>query len=217
MRKIFFLGLFFLIVLNLLSCTSQKQRPGPNFSEKELREGVLVCFGNSLTEGQGAAPEEAYPAVLQKKLPFRVVNAGQSGETTQEALARLGPDVLAFQPKIVVVEFGANDFFYKVPVEEAEKNLINIIHPIQKKGACVILAGTPLNWEYHQMFARVAKKMDCELLPNALEGIIDHEELMSDPIHPNKDGYYLMARLVYQAINNCLKKAGFPNIINEKF
>lgn len=189
----------------------------PAFSREELLAGNLVCFGDSLTEGQGAAPEESFPAILAQKLPFKVINAGRSGDTASGGLGRIETDVLEQNPKIVVVELGANDFFRTTPVGEVEKNLSTIIGKIKEKKALVILAGTPVSWAYRKMFKRVAKKTAVILIPDILEGILDQPKFMSDSIHPNKEGYFLIAQTVYQAIYKCLKKAGFPNIISENF
>jgi len=70
---------------------------------------AIVCLGDSLTEGVGASSGEDYPSVLSRELAFPVVNLGQRGDTTARALARL-PDVLARNPRLVIVLLGGNDF-----------------------------------------------------------------------------------------------------------
>jgi acyl-CoA thioesterase-1 len=89
----------------------------------------LVCLGDSLTAGYGATtPGEddstkSYPAYLQNKLNIPVINAGKSGDTTSEALSRVNTDVLNENPRIVIIELGANDLFQWFSSETTEKNL----------------------------------------------------------------------------------------------
>jgi lysophospholipase L1-like esterase len=76
---------------------------------------LLLCFGDSLTAGYGASepdrddPAKAYPAFLQTKVTIEVINAGVSGHTSTQGLARVDQDVLSRKPQIVIIEFGAND------------------------------------------------------------------------------------------------------------
>src|SRR5206468_12245441 len=113
---------------------------------------VIVCFGDSLTAGAGLDPAQSYPEVLQKELDargqrYRVVNAGVSGDTTQDGLTRL-PMVLAEKPAVVVLEFGANDGLRGQPVAVAAANLKQMIEELQKGGAKVVLAGMTLPPNY---------------------------------------------------------------------
>src|SRR5215475_2952739 len=81
---------------------------------------VIVAFGDSLTAGFGADPGKSYPDFLQQEVDrrgyrYRVMNAGISGETTTDALARLNM-VTSLSPAIVIVEFGGNDGLRGLPV-----------------------------------------------------------------------------------------------------
>jgi len=92
---------------------------------------VIVAFGDSLTAGFGADPGKSYPDFLQQELDrrglrYRVVNAGISGETTTDALERLGT-VTALKPAVVIVEFGGNDGLRGLPVSTTRSNLDQII------------------------------------------------------------------------------------------
>src|SRR5690348_4896668 len=109
---------------------------------------ALVCFGDSLTAGLGVEPGQSYPDLLQQDLDrrglrYRVVNLGVSGDTTQDGLERL-PLVLDEKPRIVLVEFGANDGLRGQPVLIAEQNLSQIIEGLQKAHVQVVLAGITL-------------------------------------------------------------------------
>ena len=159
---------------------------------------TLVCFGNSLTAGQGAPPGADYPSLLAKELSLPVVNAGISGDTTARALLRLDQDVLARDPKIVIIELGANDFLRsggsRAALDSAFANLETMIDQIQGYGAVVVIAGVELNYDLEQRYEQLAKKKGAVLIPNIMSGILGDPELMSDGFHPNAKGYQVMAK-----------------------
>src|SRR5207244_13108579 len=79
--------------------------PSPYSKVKNLnsRGANIIAFGDSLTAGYGAAAGEDYPSALSKMIGVPIVNAGVSGDTSEMALARLDGDVLARQPRMVIV------------------------------------------------------------------------------------------------------------------
>src|SRR5687768_14309545 len=88
---------------------------------------TIVFFGNSLTAGYGVEPSQAFPALIQRKLdslklPYKVVNAGVSGETSSGGNARVDW-ILRQAPDIFVLELGANDGLRGIPLTETKKNL----------------------------------------------------------------------------------------------
>ena len=90
---------------------------------------MILCFGNSLTEGYGLKPEEAYPALLQQKidsagLNYNVVNAGLSGETTSGGLGRINWVLQSQQNvNVFILELGPNDGLRGISLKETKKNL----------------------------------------------------------------------------------------------
>jgi len=111
---------------------------------------VVVCFGDSITHGAGLPNGQRYPDVLESLLPkTRVINAGIGGNTSQQGLARLETDVLAFRPQWVVMLFGTNDSAmtapgrFKVPVEQYEKNLREMIDRCRQQKARAVLCTLP--------------------------------------------------------------------------
>jgi acyl-CoA thioesterase-1 len=169
----------------------------------------IVAFGDSLTAGYGIEPSRAFPALLQEylrreHLPFDVVNAGVSGDTTSTALARL-PRVLARKPAIVIVALGANDGLRGVPVATMRQNLSRVIRETKNSGARVILCGMealPLyGWSYtldfHNAFVTLAREHDVALVPFFMAAVVGREELLlGDRLHPNAAG----ARVIADAI-----------------
>lgn len=164
----------------------------------------IVCFGDSLTRGGGATREKDYPARLEEMTGIEVINSGVSGNTTADGLARLEDDVLAFEPDVVLITLGGNDLKNRVSVDTARANLLGIIQRIQATGAMVILGGIdiPLYGKgYAEMYESVARQTGSVLISNILEGIFSRPDLMSDSIHPNDEGYEIMAGFFYKALS----------------
>src|SRR6266540_3296695 len=107
----------------------------------------IVFFGNSITAGYGVEQSEAFPALIQAKidslkLPYKVINAGVSGETSAGGKSRI--DWVLQQPvDVLVLELGANDGLRGIPLSETSKNLQSIIDEVKKKYSAVkiVLAG----------------------------------------------------------------------------
>ena len=178
---------------------------------------VLVCFGDSITAGQGLDPGEIYPDVLQRELDrrgarFRVVNQGVSGDTTQDGLARLA-QVIAEKPRIVVLELGANDGLRGLPLTGIRRNLEELITGLRATDALVVLAGItlPPNYgpDYIRGFEAIYKDLSAEyklpLIPFLLEGVGGSPRLMqSDGLHPTAEGARIVAHTVLRALDPLL-------------
>ncbi len=170
----------------------------------------IIAFGDSLTAGYGAGPGEDYPSRMAAILNRPVVNAGVSGDTTDMALARIDTDVLARDPRIVIVGLGGNDFLRGVPIATTEANLRAIVRKTEADGAMVVLIGyrfPSLNANYEDMYERVAKDEHCLLVSGVLKGIWTDPSLKSDEIHPNARGYQLVAERVAKPVAKLIRKA----------
>ena len=180
---------------------------------------TIVFFGDSLTAGYGLDPDEAFPALIQKKLaeagrPWRVVNAGLSGETTAGGLRRL--DWVMRQPiDLFVLELGGNDGLRGIPPEASRANLQAMIDRIRTRfpNAAIVLAGmqVPPNMgpDYSRQFAvmypELAKKNQATLIPFLLEGVGGEPSLnQPDGIHPNAEGHSKVAQTIWKAIKDLL-------------
>src|SRR4051812_25305794 len=134
--------------------------PYSRVANRDSRGTNLIAFGDSLTAGYGAAPGEDYPSRLSALLGKPVVNAGVSGDTTEAALARLDRDVLARDPRIVIVGLGGNDFLQGVAIASTEANLTTIVRRLEGAGAMVVLLAfrfPSLSDNYEEMYTRVAR------------------------------------------------------------
>ena len=170
---------------------------------------TIVCFGDSLTAGKGALQNESYPALLGAKVKEKVINAGVSGETSANALKRIEKDVFSYHPRIVIVEFGGNDFLHQIPREETFRNIDQILKIIQKHGSMAVLATVKTGIfgdAYSERFKEIARERKALLITHILIGILDHPEFKSDEIHPNVEGYRKMAERIYQHLKPLLNK-----------
>jgi len=195
------------IVVAVLAWALWPSRP---IAHLDSRGANVIAFGDSLTAGYGAGTAEDYPSVLATLLGTPVVNAGVSGDTTESALARLDADVLARDPRIVIVGLGGNDFLRHMPIAETEANLRNTIRQIHAAKAMVVLLGfrfPTLGPSYENMYERVADEEGCLLIPDLLDGILRDPALRSDAIHPNARGYRVMAERVAAPCRKLLQKA----------
>ncbi|MDD5492415.1 MAG: arylesterase [bacterium] len=182
---------------------------GPKVANISTTGKNIICFGDSLTAGYGANPGEDYPSILAKLLGQPVINAGISGNTTRQALDRLQADVLEKDPKLVIVQFGANDFFRKIPISETKSNLNQIARRIHEKGAMVAIAGVRIGLlvdEYDEVFESVASDTKCIYIPNIIKDIFTDPSKKSDEIHQNAAGYAIIAQRIYERIWPFLKK-----------
>ncbi len=160
---------------------------------------TIVCFGDSITAGLGAEEGKDYPSVLREKFDLKVINSGVSGDTSRDALMRLEDDVLAYNPKIVIVEFGANDVFGGMSKEETFKNIEEVVDKIHNSGAIVVLVKVELmNSKYDQGFKDISKRSGALLIDEIMNDILKDSELLYDQIHPNAKGYKIIAERIYQ-------------------
>lgn len=186
------------IVSVFLGCVSP---PVKNLDSKGQN---IICFGDSITEGSGVARDRSYPAVLSAYLNREVINAGVSGDTTAFALARLEEDVLKKDPFLVIIELGGNDFLQRVPRQETFKNLENIIKQIHRSGAAVALcdiSSDKVFFGYSAEFEDLARRTGAIFISGVVKDILGNNALSSDFIHPNAQGYALMAERVYERLS----------------
>jgi len=182
---------------------------------------VVLFLGNSLTAGYGLTAEEAYPALIQRKIdeagyPFRVVNAGVSGETSAGGLRRI--DWLLRQPvAILVLALGANDALRGHDLDATRANLQAIIDRTRAAypDAAIVIAGmqAPPNLgadyteRFRRMFVELAEANDAALIPFLLEGVAAVPELnQQDGIHPTAEGQRILAENVWRTLEPVLRR-----------
>jgi acyl-CoA thioesterase-1 len=176
---------------------------------------TILVLGDSLSQGFGLTPSEAYPMLLAKKLRvaglnFQVTNASAAGGTTEGGLARL-PGHLKRKVNIFILELGINDAFRGVPVNQIQNNLQQIIDKVTARNprVRVVIAGMQLpNYAaddyvsaFGKMFADLAAKNGAALVPYLLQSVAGDPSMnLSDEIHPNAAGQKILAETVWHVL-----------------
>lgn len=166
------------------------------------KEGPIVAFGDSLVYGVGSPETEGFVRILSSRIGESIINMGVSGNTTADGLARVDT-VLENNPRIVLVLLGGNDRLRQIPTEQTLANMRLIISKIQESGAVVVLLGVRgnlLSGRFDEELETLAQETGAVFVPNVLEGIFGDQSLMFDTIHPNKEGYALIAEKVYRIL-----------------
>ena len=170
-------------------------------------DAVVLAYGDSLTFGTGAQPEASYPAVLGKLIGRRVWAAGVPGEVSAAGVARLPAALEYYQPRLLILCHGGNDFLRKLGDAQAAENLRAMIRLARQKGIAVVLIGVPKPGLFPSppdFYADIAKEFGLPYEDAALKTILRDNELKSDIAHPNARGYAVLA----QAVAALLKKSG---------
>ena len=208
------------IVLAVLFIGPLLQAAEPSDLPSPPRQQSILCFGDSLTAGYGIDPEQAYPALLQKKIdalgwPFQIVNAGLSGDTTSGGLRRI--NWLLRQPiDVLLLELGANDGFRGIEPAMMTKNLQGIIDRTKKKypHVTVVIAGMQMSpnlgpnytSQFRAVFPRLAEANNAALIPFFLEGVAGNPKLnLPDGIHPTPEGHLMVAENVWTVLEPILQ------------
>jgi len=168
---------------------------------------TIVAFGDSLVEGVGASSGNDFVSVLSSQVGEPIVNLGVRGDTTADALLRLD-QVIAQDPKVVMVLLGGNDYLQQIPKAETFANLNQIVTTIHDSGAVVILLGVRgglIRDEYQGDYQDLAQSLGTAYVPNVLDGLFANPSLMSDTVHPNDAGYQVIADKVEPVLRDLVQ------------
>lgn len=155
----------------------------------------IIAFGDSLVAGVGSDEGGGFVKMLSDDLGISIINLGVPGNTTLDGLARIS-DLDRYDPKVVILLLGGNDFLRKVPEEETFQNLGRIIDEIHKRGSAVILLGVRsgvLRSRHNERFEELSERYGTAYVEDILSGIFGQSELMDDSIHPNDRGYRIIS------------------------
>jgi len=194
--------LFALALLPVLGACGRKARGHP-----VAAGATVLALGDSLTFGLGAAPEASYPEVLARLTGWKVVNAGVSGDTSAQALARLPALLEEHRPALVVVSIGGNDFLRRVPEATTLANVRSICQQSLASGAQVLLVGVPAfslaaavgALSDHPLYGVLAKELKLPLHAGGWSAVLADPALRSDAIHGNAQGYGRFAQGLAEA------------------
>lgn len=186
--------------------------------EEDSAPNTLLIMGDSLSAAYGMSTSEGWVSLLETRiqergLPWTVVNASVSGETTGGGLARLPRLLEIHEPDLVLLQLGGNDGLRGLPVSSIRANLDEMIRLSRETGAEVLLAGIriPPNYgprytgPFFAQYRELADAYDLTLLPFLLEGIADDSALMQDDgIHPTAGAQPMVLDNVWPLLKDML-------------
>jgi acyl-CoA thioesterase I len=182
---------------------------------------TVMVFGDSLSAAYNLSADQGWvhivaDRVAKAKLPWTVVNASISGETTAGGLRRLAEDLKRHKPAVVVIELGANDALRGQPIAGMRANLEEMIRLARQARAEPVLVGLmiPPNYgieyaaQFRDMYADIARKQKTPFVPFLLEGLADKPELFqADGLHPIAKAEPRVADNVWATLEPVLRAA----------
>lgn len=210
----YFKRLLAALIVLLIFSVSACHKAAPKIAYLK-EDAVILAFGDSLTFGMGAdKPENTYPAVLQRLIGRKVINAGVSGEVTAKGLERLPGLLDEYKPSVLILCHGGNDLMRKLGDEKTADNIRAMIRMAKERGIDVVLLGVPrlslTSMSAAGFYKEIAHEFNILYDNQILFDIVSNASLKSDYIHPNVKGYRMMA----DAVAELLLKAGAIEHIN---
>jgi acyl-CoA thioesterase I len=180
--------------------------------EQALPAGSQVlALGDSLTQGAGVTPEEAWPDLLARKTGWAVVNGGVNGDTSEQALQRLPNLLEQHNLVLVLVTLGGNDMLRHIPEQQTIANLEQILTLIRAHGAKPVLLATPnpspmravfQNLSAPDFYRKLAEAQHVPLIEDAIADVLSDPKLKGDTLHPNVEGHARLAEKIYKELQS---------------
>ncbi len=181
---------------------------------------TVMIFGDSLSAAYNLSAGEGWVDLLDKRIagtgmPWHVVNASISGETSSGGASRLAADIKRNRPAIVVIQLGTNDALRGLPIAGIRDNLERMIRMVRQARAEPVLVGLmiPPNYgidyanEFRGLYPALAAKHRIALVPFLLDGIANKPHLFQrDQLHPTAAAQPRIADNVWPAIEPLLRK-----------
>ena len=189
------------VVLLAAGCGKQAKLPAL------APDAVVLAFGDSLTYGTGASEQESYPAQLAQLIGRKVAREGVPGEVSADGLARLPEALDEYQPRLLILCHGGNDFLRRQSKQQVAANVRSMIRLAKARGVDVVLIGTPepgITVTVPEFYAEIAKEFRIPYEDGVIGRILRDSALKSDAIHPNARGY----RLIAERLAELLRKSG---------
>ncbi len=170
---------------------------------------TVLAFGDSITHGTGARKGEDYATRLAQRSGWEIVNAGIPGDTAGAAKARIEALLRETVPALVIVELGGNDFLQRRPEHEIKEDLRIIVQRVRASAAMPVLIGVPEvsivraslgSLSDAPIYAELAEEEDVLLVADILAGVLSDASLRADRIHPNAEGYRILADGIADAL-----------------
>lgn|SRR5690606_3510786 len=170
---------------------------------------VVLAFGDSVTYGTGAGRGEDYPSRLAELTGWHVRNAGVPGETARAATARIADALAETGAAIVIVELGGNDFLQRRSAADVKEDLRTIIRSARDAGVLPVLVSVPQlsilgavtgRLTDSPIYAELAEEERVLLVEEVFADVLSDASLRADPIHPNTQGYRVLATRIAEAL-----------------
>lgn len=206
MKKIIILSIILISAGILLFVLFKKENT--TIKNYPPKNDTVVAFGDSLIRGVGATEGSDFISLLTKETGIPIENLGVPGDTTRLAINRID-NATNRDPGIVILLLGGNDALRGITKDETVKNLDFIIKKLQENGALVILLGIKgglIDDPYKEMFEYLSKENGTFYVSNVLDGLFGKPKYMSDPIHPNNEGYKIISNRVLPILQKTLGK-----------
>lgn len=226
-RKLAFIGL--LAILSLSACNDKQAAPKEVVTEatnvaqtstnSTKAKKTILFYGDSLTAGYGLDEKDAFPTLIQQRidsldLPYKVVNAGLSGETSAGGLGRIDW-VLKQDVDLFVLELGANDMLRGLDIKSTEENLDAILKRVKAKNpeTEIVIAGmqaapnmgTDYIKRFNGIFSELAANYKGGMIPFLLDGVAGIDSLnLGDGKHPNALGQRVVVENVWEVLKDYL-------------
>jgi len=169
----------------------------------------VLAFGDSVTYGTGAGPGEDWPALLAQRTGWQIANAGIPGDTAEAAKTRLPAALGEHAPALVIIELGGNDFLRRRSDKAVKEDLRQMIEMVRRAGAQAVLVAVP---EFSLLgvvarrpsdspiYRELGKEEQVPVIEDVFSDILGRPELCADQIHPNAQGYQVMAAGIHTAL-----------------
>jgi lysophospholipase L1-like esterase len=171
------------------------------------KSATILAFGDSLTFGTGATPDQSYPARLSSLIGRQIVNHGVPGEISRDGLNRLPGLLDDVKPALLILCHGGNDFLRKLDSKESEANLRAMIKIARDRNISVLLMATPkpgLLLSVPDFYEKIGSELAVPVESAVLVKVLGDNSMKSDLVHPNAMGYSKIA----EALAAALKRAG---------
>ncbi len=168
-------------------------------------DAVILAFGDSLTYGTGTDRSLSYPTVLASMTGMTVVNEGVPGEVSSKGMARLPTVLDTHKPDLLVLIHGGNDMLRRTGMQQAKHNLRAMITLARSRGIDVVMLGVPkpgLILSAADFYEEIAEETGTPIDNDAIADILQYPANKSDAVHPNADGYRMLAEAVYDLLSD---------------
>lgn len=191
--------LLLIISLTVTSCGSSGELP------RLSTDAVILSFGDSLTRGKGAEDHQSYPALLQNLTNLKVINAGRSGEVSEEGLKRLPSLLDQHTPDLLILCHGGNDILRKKDLITMGENIRKMISLAEERNIPVVLLGVPrpgLFLSSAEIYSEIAESTGVIFIEDLIADVLSDKALKYDIAHPNQYGYEKIAKSIYDTLQD---------------